>query len=107
MKKEDILAMSREENKKKDPFEQEIGRTASRLGVLVASLLATLFFITDTLVNSGFNYGLYAVVFSFGTVSSAVRAIKLRQAKDIVLAIFQVALLVLLSVLHMRQLLAG
>ena len=107
MKKENILAMSREENKKQDPFEQEIVHTANRLGILVAALLAGVFSITEVLMDGDLNLGLYAVVFSISAVNCVVRAIKLHQAKDIVHAITQVAALIFFSVLHMARLLAG
>ena len=62
MNKDEILAKSRAENKNKDVYEQEILKQASESAVVVQMVLATIFFVTQILVDNGTNWGLWALV---------------------------------------------
>ena len=57
MNQDEILAKSRAENKNKDVYEQEILKQASESAVVVQMVLATIFFVTQILVDNGTNWG--------------------------------------------------
>ena len=78
MNKDEILAKSRAENKNKDVYEQEVLKQASRSAVVVQMVLATIFFVTQILVDKGINWGLWALVFSTSMTINWVKYIKLR-----------------------------
>lgn len=106
MKKDEILSKSREENKKRDPYALEVQANASAISGLTALALTTVFFVIQSVVGRGFNFGLYAVAVSFGGVNFLVKAIYLKQKKDVVLAIVYLVVTLILSVIHIANLLS-
>lgn len=87
MNKDEILAKSRAENKNKDVYEQEVLKHASRSAVVVQMILATIFFVTQILVDKGINWGLWALVFSTSMTINWVKYIKLRHRQELITAI--------------------
>ena len=87
MNKDEILAKSRAENKNKDVYEQEVLKQASRSAVVVQMVLATIFFVTQILVDKGINWGLWALVFSTSMTINWVKYIKLRYRQELITAI--------------------
>jgi len=87
MNKDEILAKSRAENKNKDVYEQEVLKQASRSAVVVQMVLATIFFVTQILVDKGINWGLWALVFSTSMTINWVKYIKLRHRQELITAI--------------------
>ena len=87
MNKDEILPKSRAENKNKDVYEQEVLKQASRSAVVVQMVLATIFFVTQILVDKGINWGLWALVFSTSMTINWVKYIKLRHRQELITAI--------------------
>ena len=87
MNKDEILAKSRAENKNKDVYEQEVLKQASRSAVVVQMVLATIFFVTQILVDKGINWGLWALVFSTSMTINWVKYIILRYRQELITAI--------------------
>ena len=87
MNKDEILAKSRAENKNKDVYEQEILKQASESAVVVQMVLATIFFVTQILVDNGTNWGLWALVLSANMTIYWVKYIKLYRKFDLLMAI--------------------
>lgn len=106
MEKDEILSKSREENRNRDLYEIEVHISAGSLSAMVALILATVFFVTQSIMGGGFNYGLYALVISFGAVQFIVRSARLRRKRDILFASIYTAAALALSALHMIQLIA-
>lgn len=106
MNKEEILAKSREENKNRDLYITQVNNTANSLGGIVTLFLATFFFIIQAVVGKGFNFGLYAIVFSFGAVNFLVKANSLREKKYTILAIVYGAITLILTVVYVLSLLS-
>lgn len=104
MNKEDILARSREENKSKDIYEQEIIRQAQSLASIVMMILATIFFIIQICTGGGLNYGLYALTFCPQTVIFWVKWIKLKQRHELILSLAYTAFVLALSISHIYNL---
>lgn len=106
MNKEDILQRSRNENKQRDLYATYVQINAGHISALCALSLSTLFFVVQSLLGLGFNYGLYAIVLSFGAVRYTVIALRMRRKRDIVLAAVQMIATVVLSAIHIASLLS-
>ena len=96
MNKDEILAISRAENKNKDIYEQEVLKQASRSAVVVQMSLATLFILIQIFTVGGINCGLWAIVFSANMTISWVKYIKLHRKYELGIVI---AYTVLVSVM--------
>ncbi len=62
MNKEEILAMSRQENKEKDLFELEVNKKASTVGIYVAAIICGLLFAAEIFICGTSNYGLWSII---------------------------------------------
>lgn len=107
MNKNEILEMSRKENKNQDPYEKEISQNAGNIAAVVAAILATIFYVIQILVGLGSNYGLYAVVFSVPATGYLVSAIRMKNRRDTLAAIVFIIATVFFSVVHIHQLIAA
>ena len=107
MNRDEILAKSREENKAQDLYEMEMDIKAGHLCALVALALATIFFVTQSVVGGGFNFGLFALVLSYGAVRCIFRAVTLRRKLDVFFGIIYTFALLALSVAHMARLIGA
>jgi len=102
--KDEILAKSRKENKDKDLFKIEVQVNAGYVGSITAILLATVFFVTQILLGGGFDFGLYAIIFSVPAAGFIVKAIRLKRKRDIVLSVIYTLATLILSVAHFSKL---
>lgn len=104
MNKEEILEKSRIENKNLDLFEREVSQKAGNLAVIIAAILATVFYVIQFFVGLGQNYGLYAVVFSIPATGYLVKALRMKNKKDIVAAAVFIIVTLFFSVTHVSHL---
>lgn len=104
MNKEEILEKSRIENKNLDLFEREVSQKAGNLAAIIAAILATVFYVIQFFVGLGQNYGLYAVVFSIPATGYLVKAIRMKNKKDIVAAAVFIIVTLFFSVTHVSHL---
>ena len=102
--KDEILAKSRKENKDKDLFKIEVQTNAGNVGSIAAIILATFFFLIQSLIGDGWDFGLYAVIFSISAATFIVRAIRMKRKSDIVLSIIYTLATLVLSVIHIYNL---
>ena len=107
MNKDEILAKSRAENKNKDVYEQEVLKQASRSAVVVQMVLATIFFVTQILVDKGINWGLWALVFSTSMTINWVKYIKLRYRQELITAIVYTVFVSVMSVYYIYNLITS
>lgn len=107
MNKDEILAKSRAENKNKDVYEQEVLKQASRSAVVVQMALATIFFVTQILVDKGINWGLWALVFSTSMTINWVQYIKLRHRQELITAIVYTVFVSVMSVYYIYNLITS
>ena len=107
MNKDEILAKSRAENKNKDVYEQEVLKQASRSAVVVQMVLATIFFVTQILVDKGINCGLWALVFSTSMTINWVKYIKLRHRQELITAIVYTVFVSVMSVYYIYNLITS
>ena len=107
MNKDEILAKSREENKNKDVYEQEVLKQASRSAVVVQMAFATIFFVTQIFARGGINWGLWAIVFSANMTINWVKYMKLHRKYELVIAIAYTILVFVMSGYHIYNLIVS
>lgn len=105
MNKEEILSKSRNENKGRDLYEDQVYAHAGAIGSLISLLLATILFIVQSLVGKGFNFALYAIIFSLGATSFTIKAISMKRKRDLIGAIVYITATLFFSCVHIYQLL--
>ena len=107
MNKDDILEMSRKENRGQDLFVAKVNENAATISSIVATLCATDLFIVQCLVKGEYNLALYSVMLVIGAATFTSKAVFLKRKRDIVLAIlFSIATLAVTAV-YLYQMIAG
>lgn len=107
MKKEEILARSRSENKNRDIYEQEVLKQGGGVAIFVAMILASIFVIAQMVLGGGFNYGLYAIVFAFPTTAFWVKWFRIKQRHELIMAVCYTVIVIVFSVYHIYNLIAA
>ncbi|MDU5335799.1 DUF6442 family protein [Enterococcus sp.] len=107
MKKEEILAKSRDENRKNDPYQAEIQRRSSSFSGVVVVFLSTILFVIQLVMDRGFNFGLYAVAFAYGATDFLVRYFYLRRRRELLFGVIYLVVTIILIILHIAQLRSG
>ncbi|OTO72545.1 MULTISPECIES: DUF6442 family protein [unclassified Enterococcus] len=107
MNKEEILAKSREENRKNDPYWEEIQKKSSSFGGVVVVLLSTVLFVIQLVMGKGFNFGLYAVSFAYGATDFLVRYAYFRRRRELIFGVIYLLVMIVLIILHLNQLLSN
>lgn len=97
MKKEEILEMSRKENKKRDAYDLEISQKATNMASIFTLLLVFIFFSLEIFIVGKTNYGLYAIITIFNGVNYLYNGI--RNEKNRKLNIFTGIIWLLLTVI--------
>ncbi len=106
MNKDEILAKSRKENKDRDLVKQDIQVRAGTIGSLTATALATVFFVLQSVLGGGFNFGLYAIIFAISGASFIVVARRMRTKRDIMWATLFSLGAVIFSMAHIYELIS-
>ena len=83
MKKEEILAMSRKENKKKDVYEIEVENKGCKIAVLCMLFLITFYYCYEIIIGKGQNYTLYSLLAIYCTIIYGYKAIKLEKRRKL------------------------
>ena len=85
MNKEEILAMSRKENDKKDPFELEVNNKAVRMAHIATAIVVFIIYVTGIMVNDKQDYLIWSIMaVSMGT-QFLYRGIKLKKKDTLML----------------------
>lgn len=106
MNREEILEKSRQENKNQDIFEKDVIVKGYQYSCLVATVIATLFFIVQIFTGGGMNYGHYAVVFAMPTGQFWFKYINLRRKHELILAVLYSLCVIGFSIAHLYSLIA-
>lgn len=106
MNKDEILAKSRKENKDRDLYSEEISTSAGVTSSFIALFLTTIFFILNCVINREYNWGLYAIVVSFGATNFIMKAIHIKRKRDIIFAVIYSVATLVLTVIYICQLVA-
>ncbi len=87
MNKNDLLNKIKEENLTNDPYEEEVNRMGWKIGALIASGVAIIIFLIEALLFDKYNFGVLIVSLVMLTINSAIAAIKLKHAFQVVMAV--------------------
>jgi hypothetical protein len=60
--------------------------------------------VTQSLIGDGFNFGLYAIIFSVSAAGFIVKAIRMKRRRDIVLSIIYTLTTLILTTVHISKL---
>lgn len=83
MKKDEILELSRKENKKKDAFETEVSAKAATYGCIATTVLATIYFCYEIFIGRGTNPAFYSLVTIANTFIYGYKGIKLKEKRGL------------------------
>ncbi len=105
MKKEEILAASRKENKNKDLAELEAIRYAGSLAGKVGATVCCVISLLASILAERMLYSPWIIYFSIMGTTWLVRAVKLKKKSDWVLAVMFAVLVILAGIGLIRRLL--
>ncbi len=83
MKKEEILAMSRKENKNKDIYEIEVENKGCKIAVICMLILICIYYCYEIITGKGQNYTLYSLISIYCTILYGYKAIKLEKRRKL------------------------
>lgn len=81
MKKEEILEMSRKENKNKDMHEIEVENRGSKIAAIAMLLLATVYYCYEIFTAKGQNITLYSLITIYCSVIYGYKGVKIEKNK--------------------------
>lgn len=81
MKKEEILEMSRKENKNKDIHEIEVEKNGCKIAAIAMILLTTIYYCYEIFAAKGQNIALYSLISIYCTVMYGYKGIKIQKKK--------------------------
>lgn len=84
MNKEEILAMSREENKNKDLVTVEIEKKAGTFAVITVTIMAAIFFAAEIMLCGNVNYGLASIALAVNAAINLYTGIRTKDKKSII-----------------------
>ncbi len=104
MNKEQILEMSRKENKNRDVYEQEVLKQCGTAAYAVMAILATVLYAAQIMTGGGTSPGFYAIVASGQMATFWVKWFKLRRKHELAVAIFFTIIVIVFLALHINYL---
>ena len=81
MKKEEILEMSRKENKNKDIYEIDVENKGSKIAGILMLILSTTYYCYGIFKGDGQNYSFYSLISIYCTALYGYKAIKLEKRR--------------------------
>lgn len=106
MGKEDILEMSRQENKNKDLVEESILEKSSEIACVVEIAIGCLLYAAEIIIQGRKNYGLVALCTSYTAIVQIMKAVKMKNKKSMVVGVMSVILTIIVLIAHFRNLIA-
>ena len=101
MKRDEILARSREEYKRNDEMVVDIfkkaGEASSQIGLAVAAIL----FGIEAFFFNSFNYGILSIYFSIEATKELVKYVKLKERKQLLLGVIMATIGITLFIAHL------
>lgn len=83
MKKDEILEMSRKENKKKDLQEMELENKACVFIAIAIAIMSLVFYALEIAIKGTANYGWYSFICLYNAIMFGYKGIKLKRKVDI------------------------
>ncbi len=87
MNKEEILAMSRQENKDKDLYEMQVTESSANIGVITGAIICALLFAAEIFICGSTNYGLWSIVTGITATMGIYKGVKLKKKSKIAIGI--------------------
>ncbi len=105
MKKEEILELSRKENKNKDLAYLEVDNKAYKIAAMAMFVLTAVYFVLEIALKDKINYGLYSLIAIFSAVVYGIRAGYTKNKACIFIAIVWVICTILFTCNYISSLL--
>lgn len=83
MKKDEILEMSRKENKKKDMYEIEVELKGATYAGISMLILALIYFTYEIAIGKGSNPAFYSIITIYNTVLYGYKAFKIKNKRNL------------------------
>ena len=90
MDKDEVLELSRKDNKKMDERENEIILHANQIAFAVGTLICVVFTVLEAVFSDAFNPVPWAIYFSMTGSESAVKYYKLHKNSDLAISIIEI-----------------
>ena len=101
MKKEEVLELSRKENKKKNIYEIEVETKGCKIAAVIMLLLASIYYCYEIISGKGTNNALYSIITVYCATLYIYKGIKLEDKKGLHLLCGSIwALLTIMLVLN-------
>ena len=81
MKKEEILEMSRKENKKKDVYESEVEKKGAVIAAVSMIILAGVYYCYEIISAKGQNYAMYSIISLYCAILFGYKGIKIEKKR--------------------------
>lgn len=106
MNREDILEMSRQENRNKDLVEESLLDKSNGIACLVALLLCCILYAAEIMIKGVTNYGLFSIYTSYTAIVQLVKAVNLKNKRNLVAGIISIVLTIIVLIAHFNNLVA-
>ncbi len=83
MKKEEILEISKKENKNKDVYGLEVEAKGARIAGTVSMILTTIYYVYEIISGKGENPALYSIITAYMTILYAYKAAKSKEKRKL------------------------
>ena len=107
MKKEEILQMSRKENKQKDLALIEEENKAVKLSALSILILATIYYVCGIIITGNTNYGWYSIISLYCAIFYGYRGIKTNRKQDILISIIWILVTIITTYSYISNLISS
>ncbi|WP_295153352.1 DUF6442 family protein [uncultured Ruminococcus sp.] len=84
MDKEKILAMSRVENEKKDPFELEVANEANSLASTFMAAVTIVLFFTNVFARGNYDYGIWSILGIWLATKYGYTGLRMKKKKQVI-----------------------
>lgn len=101
MKKEQILELSKKENKNKDIFIMQVDSKGTTYAVISMLILAFIFYIYEMKSGKGTNLAFYSIITCYNAILYGYRAIKIKEKRK--LTIFTSAVWSILTIIFILE----
>ncbi|MBQ8170906.1 MAG: hypothetical protein IJZ95_02825 [Oscillospiraceae bacterium] len=106
MNKEEILAMSRQENKNQDLYELQISEKSATVGALTGVIICTILFVFEIFVCGNTNFSLWGIMTGINAGVGIYKGIKLRKHSTLAMGIMYAAISLLMLTYSIYRLFA-
>ena len=104
MKKEDILEMSRQENKNKDLVEEHVIEKSSEIASAVVIVIGCILYAAEIMIQGNTNYGLVAICTSYTAIVYMMKGVKMKNKRSLAVGVISIILTIIVLIAHFQNL---